>query len=136
MKSLQKLLLLSVLLALCLSLSGCSLLTIFLTGGSPDADLVIINDSPRNVGSLSLDYGDRTEVVSNANGFTLLERGESYGIQLVENRSTVTLSLLDSEGDTLCRCLVEVEEGVRLYATLREDLHMEVGPDWPVEQSR
>ena len=123
--------------SLFLSLSGCSLLNCLFSGCvDPDADLVVINDSTRVVGSLSLEYGHRTDAVTDAAGRALLEHGDRLGLSLEENCSAVTLRLMDPEGATLCRCLLEVEEGVRLCATLREDMTMDVNADHPAGENQ
>ena len=55
--------------SLFLSLSGCSLLNFFHSGCSdPDANLVVVNDSTCVIGSLALEYGDRTDAVTDAAG--------------------------------------------------------------------
>ena len=117
---------------LCLTLTGCAALTFFLSGWEDiDPNLVVINDSTAVVGSISLDYDGRTDEASGTSGRALLERGESFGFQLDEGCTSVRLRLFDLDGVALCRCLVEVDSELCLYATLREDLQLELGETWP-----
>ena len=86
-----------------LLLSGCSALGFLFGPDQGEADLVVVNDSARAVYAISLDAGDWSETVSSADGFPLLERGESYGLSLEEGTQDYTLALLGEDGRTLAR---------------------------------
>lgn len=103
----------------CFCLTGCSAAAFWLSGcGSPEADLVVVNNSPREVWAITLDYGNETQGVRNAREHALLEQGESYGMELETGQVTVTLfGLGDRE---LARTRVKFS-GERLYLTLEED---------------
>lgn len=114
----KKISMLFLLLLTALSLSGCSVLAFALSGcDSPDADLVVLNDSAQAVYAITLDYADQTETTVNANGRALLERGESYGLVLVKGKEAVTVILSDEAGRELARRTVDFD-GTRLYLTL------------------
>ena len=89
--------------ALALLLSGCSALGFLFGSDQGEVDLVVVNDSARAVYAISLDAGDWSETVSSADGFPLLERGESYGLSLEEGTEDYTLELLGKNGRTLAR---------------------------------
>ena len=118
-----------ILMGLCLSLSGCALAAVWLDGcGSPDADLVVVNDSRQEVWSIELDYGDETCWVRNAQDHALLKPGQTYGLELEEARATVVLS--DRNGGELGRTTVDFS-GERLYVTLEEDKTISVTEEMP-----
>ena len=110
-----------ILMGLCLSLSGCALAAVWLDGcGSPDADLVVVNDSRQEVWSIELDYGDETCWVRNAQDHALLKPGQTYGLELEGARATVVLG----------RKTVDFS-GERLYVTLEEDKTISVTEEMP-----
>ena len=118
-----------ILMGLCLSLSGCALAAVWLDGcGSPDADLVVVNDSRQEVWSIELDYGDETCWVRNAQDHALLKPGQTYGLELEGARATVVLS--DRNGGELGRQTVDFS-GERLYVTLEEDKTISVTEEMP-----
>ena len=118
-----------ILMGLCLSLSGCALAAVWLDGcGSPDADLVVVNDSRQEVWSIELDYGDETCWVRNAQDHALLKPGQTYGLELEGARATVVLS--DRNGGELGRKTVDFS-GERLYVTLEEDKTILVTEEMP-----
>lgn len=118
-----------ILMGLCLSLSGCALVAVWLDGcGSPDADLVVVNDSRQEVWSIELDYGDETCWVRNAQDHALLKPGQTYGLELEGARATVVLS--DRNGGELGRKTVDFS-GERLYVTLEEDKTISVTEEMP-----
>lgn len=118
-----------ILMGLCLSLSGCALAAVWLDGcGSPDADLVVVNDSRQEVWSIELDYGDETCWVRNAQDHALLKPGQTYGLELEGARATVVLS--DRDGGELGRKTVDFS-GERLYVTLEEDKTISVTEEMP-----
>ena len=115
--------------ALFLLLSGCALAAVWLDGcGSPDADLVVVNDSRQEVWSIELDYGDETCWVRNAQDHALLKPGQTYGLELEGARATVVLS--DRNGGELGRKTVDFS-GERLYVTLEEDKTISVTEEMP-----
>ena len=85
-------------------------------GAAEEADLVVVNDSARAVYAISLDAGDWTETVSSADGFPLLERGESYGLYLEDGAEPVTVVLTGEWGQELASFPVEFS-GERLVLT-------------------
>ena len=118
-----------ILMGLCLSLSGCALAAVWLDGcGSPDADLVVVNDSRQEVWSIELDYGDETCWVRNAQDHALLKPGQTYSLELEGARATVVLS--DRNGGELGRKTVDFS-GERLYVTLEEDKTISVTEEMP-----
>ena len=118
-----------ILMGLCLSLSGCALAAVWLDGcGSPDADLVVVNDSRQEVWSIELDYGNETCWVRNAQDHALLKPGQTYGLELEGARATVVLS--DRNGGELGRKTVDFS-GERLYVTLEEDKTISVTEEMP-----
>ena len=118
-----------ILMGLCLSLSGCALAAVWLDGcGSPDADLVVVNDSRQEVWSIELDYGDETCWVRTAQDHALLKPGQTYGLELEGARATVVLS--DRDGGELGRKTVDFS-GERLYVTLEEDKTISVTEEMP-----
>ena len=118
-----------ILMGLCLSLSGCALAAVWLDGcGSPDADLVVVNDSRQEVWSIELDSGDETCWVRNAQDHALLKPGQTYGLELEGARATVVLS--DRNGGELGRKTVDFS-GERLYVTLEEDKTISVTEEMP-----
>lgn len=118
-----------ILMGLCLSLSGCALAAVWLDGcGSPDADLVVVNDSRQEVWSIELDYGNETCWVRNAQDHALLKPGQTYGLELEGARATVVLS--DRDGGELGRKTVDFS-GERLYVTLEEDKTISVMEEMP-----
>ncbi len=102
--------------ALFLLLSGCALAAVWLDGcGSPDADLVVVNDSDWDVYSIVLEYGDSTETVQAASGDALLEPGQSYGLELEAGEGWLTL--LDRAQRTIGRSRVTRREDCRQVLT-------------------
>lgn len=101
---------------LCLSLSGCTLAAVWLDGcGSPDADLVVVNESGRDACSIVLEYEDSTETVQAADGDVLLKPGRTYGLELEEGE--VLVILRDRAQRTIGRSRVSRQEGKRLFLT-------------------
>jgi len=116
---------------LCLSLSGCSAVAFWLSGcGSPEADLVVINNGSQAVWSIALDYENETSAVQNARSRALMERGESYGLLLDEGTERVTVSLYDRMNRKLAQGAVDFA-GERLYLTLERDGTLSVSEGWP-----
>lgn len=110
----------------CLCLTGCSAAAFWLSGcGSPEADLVVLNNSAQDVWSIRLDYGSQTHGVQNAREHALLEHGQSCGLELEAGQVTVTLSGRD--GRELARTQVKFS-GERLYLTLEEDGGLSLSP--------
>ena len=106
--------------ALALLLSGCSVLGYFMTPDwVEDADLIVVNNSPSVVYAICISHEDETQVVSNADGNALLERGESYGLELDGTGELVTVVLLDRWQRELARSYVEFQ-GERLFLTLED----------------
>ena len=102
------------------TLSGCSLAAFWLSGcGGEDADLIVGNNSPSVVYTICISHEDETQVVSNADGNALLERGESYGLELDGTEELVTVVLLDRWQRELARSYVEFQ-GERLFLTLED----------------
>ena len=92
--------------ALFLLLSGCALAAVWLDGcGSPDADLVVVNDSDWDVYS----------IVLAASGDALLEPGQSYGLELEAGEGWLTL--LDRAQRTIGRSRVTRREDCRQVLT-------------------
>lgn len=105
-----------ILMGLCLSLSGCALAAVWLDGcGSPDADLVVVNNSRQEVWSIELDYGNETCWVRNAQDHALLKPGQTYGLELEEGEVLVTLR--DRAQRTIGQGRVTRQEGERLFLT-------------------
>lgn len=101
-------------------LSGCSLAGFWLSGwGGEDADLVVINDSPLIVDSISLEGAEHSRSLSDGRGFALLERGESFGLKLEEGEEQVLVTLWDQDGTALASARVEWK-GERTFLTLDE----------------
>ena len=101
---------------LCLFLTSCSAAAFFLSGcGSPEADLVVVNDSGWDVYSIVLEYESSTGAVQAANGSPLLKPGESYGLLLEDGEVVVTLR--DLAQRTIGQSRVTRQEGQRLYLT-------------------
>ena len=101
---------------LCLLFTGCSAAAFFLSGcGSPEADLVVVNESDKDVYSIVLEYENSTETVQAANGSALFGPGQTYGLLLEEGEATVTLR--DLAQRTIGRSRVTRQEGKRLYLT-------------------
>lgn len=104
---------LSALLALS-TLSGCA------SPGVGNADVVVCNDSPQVIYTVTLSTEMQSESVSAAQGVGLLERGDQCGFQLEEGSRAFTLELMDEHGDLLARCRGSYE-GKRLLLTLEEN---------------
>lgn len=115
-------------LTLALSLTGCSAAAFFLCGDL-EADLVVVNDSGWAVYSIVLEYADRTEGVQTAGGSALLERGQSYGLELEEGAERVTVTLSGKSGRELARRTVDFA-GERLYLTLEQNGSLSVSEEW------
>lgn len=124
----------ALMLLLCMAaLSGCSLANFLLSGcGGGESDLVIINDSSLMVAAIDLNYGDWSETVEGFNGGGLLERGESYGLELEEGTEQITVTLYDEDGRTLAQRQMTYE-GRRLYLTLEEGKRLHCSETWPEE---
>lgn len=124
----MKRIVMSAIVVLYLGLTGCSAAAFWLSGcGSPEADVVIVNDSGREVWSITLHYENSSQTVRSAQDHALLERGQSYGLELEENAVTVTLS--GRYGRELARRTVDFA-GERLYLTLEEDGGLSVSEEW------
>ena len=115
--------------ALALLLSGCSALGFLFGPDQGEVDLVVVNDSARAVYAISLDAGDWSETVSSADGFPLLERGESYGFE-VKAPGPVWVELWDLDGTQVGRRRVNLG-AERVYVTLEEYSRMTVGTAEP-----
>lgn len=116
--------------ALCLLLTGCSAAAFFLSDcGGAEADLVVVNDSRQEVWSIELDCENESKGVRNAGDRALLERGQSYGLELEEGTSQVTVILCGRKNRELARRTVEFA-GERLYFTLEEDGSVSVSEEW------
>lgn len=103
-----------IVMGLCLSLTGCALAAVWLDGcGNPDADLVVINESEKDVYSIVLEYENSTETVQAANGSALFGPGQSYGLELEEGE--VLVILRDRLQGTIGRGRLSWQEGERLY---------------------
>ena len=99
-----RVLLLPLCLAAALLLSGCSMLAFWMTPDwVEDADLIVVNRNEVPVYAITLQRPEGAESVSRADGFALLERGESYGLSLEEGTRDYTLALLGEDGRTLAR---------------------------------
>ena len=96
------------------ALSGCS------SPGVGNADVVVCNDSPQVIYTVTLSTEMQSESVSAAQGVGLLERGDQCGFQLEEGSRAFTLELMDEHGDLLARCRGSYE-GKRLLLTLEEN---------------
>lgn len=92
-----------------------TLLFLILPGycGSPNADLVVVNESERDAYSIVLEYEDSTETVQAADGNALLRPGQSYGLELEEGE--VLVILRDRAQRTIGRSRVTRQEGKRLF---------------------
>ena len=102
-----------ILMGLCLSLSGCALAAVWLDScGYPDADLVIINESEKDVCSIVLEYENNTETVQAVDGSALFGPGQTYGLELEEGE--VLVILRDRAQRTIGRGRVARWEGKRL----------------------
>lgn len=116
---------------LCLTLSGCSVAAFWLSGcGSPDADLVMVNDSGQDVWSITLDYGNESQGIQSAQERALLERGQTYGLTLEDGADQVTVVLSGRYGRELGRGTVDFA-GERLYLTLEKDGTLSISEEWP-----
>ena len=104
-----------------LLLSGCSVLGYFMTPDwVEDADLIVVNQNETPVYAIKVTAGDGSETTSDARGYALLERGESYGLSLEEGTRDYTLALLGEDGRTLARWQGRFH-GERQELTLSED---------------
>lgn len=95
------------------ALSGCS------SPGLEDADLVVYNDSPQVIYTVTLSTELQSESVSAPRDVGLLERGERCGFQLEDGSRAFTLELMGEHGDLMTRCRGSYE-GKRLLLTLEE----------------
>lgn len=95
------------------ALSGCA------SPGVGNADVVVCNDSPQVIYTVTLSTELQSESVSAASGVGLLERGDQCGFQLEDGSRAFTLELMDEHGDLLARCRGSYE-GKRLLLTLEE----------------
>ena len=132
MKNLKKWWAGAMMLLLCMAvLSGCSLAGFLLSGcGGGEADLVVINGSSLMVAAVDLSCGDWSETVGAPKGGVLLERGESYGLELEEGTEQITVTLYGGDGRTLAQRQVTYE-GRRLYLTLEEGQRLSCSETWP-----
>lgn len=96
------------------ALSGCA------SPGVGNADVVVCNDSPQVIYTVTLSTEMQSESVSAARGVGLLERGDQCGFQLEDESRAFTLELMDEHGDLLARCRGSYE-GKRLLLTLEEN---------------
>ena len=103
---------LSALLALS-ALSGCA------SPGVGNADVVVCNDSPQVIYTVTLSTDLQSESVSAPRDVGLLERGEQCGFQLEDGSRAFTLELMGEHGNLLARCRGSYE-GKRLLLTLEE----------------
>ncbi len=104
------------------ALSGCS------SPGVGNADVVVCNDSPQVIYTVTLSTEMQSESVSAASGVGLLERGDQCGFQLEDGSRAFTLELMDEHGDLLARCRGSYE-GKRLVLTLEENGGVSVQED-------
>lgn len=98
----------ALLLSWVLALSGCC--------AGEDADLVVVNDSGRDVYSIAVEYAGSTETVTAASGRPLLEPGQTFGLTLEEDEATVVL--LDMAQRVISRNRVTRVEGQRMFLTV------------------
>ena len=91
-------------LLLCLTLSACC---------RDAGDLVVFNESDRDIYSIVLEYEDSTEMVTAANGGALIKPGQSYGLEMEEGE--VLVILRDQAQGTIGRGRLTWHEGQRLY---------------------
>ena len=103
-----------------LSLSGCSMLGFGMTPSLEDADLVVRNDSPQVIYTITLTTQVQSESVSSPRDMGLLERGERYGFTLEDGAEQFTLELKGEGERLLARCQGSYQ-GKRLLITLEED---------------
>lgn len=103
-----------------LSLSGCSMLGLGMTPNLKDADLVVRNDSPQVIYTITLTTQVQSESVSSPQDMGLLERGERYGFTLEDGAEQFTLELKGEGERLLARCQGSYQ-GKRLLITLEED---------------
>lgn len=103
-----------------LSLSGCSMLGLGMTPNLEDADLVVRNDSPQVIYTITLTTQVQSESVSSPQDMGLLERGERYGFTLEDGAEQFTLELKGEGERLLARCQGSYQ-GKRLLITLEED---------------
>lgn len=97
-----------------LALSGCALSDV------GNADVVVCNDSPQVIYTITLSTETQSESVSAPQDVGLLERGDRCSFQLEDGSQAFTLELMGEHGDLLARCR-GTYEGKRLLLTLRED---------------
>ena len=110
--------------ATALALAGCS------TPGVGNADVVVCNDSPRVIYTVTLSTEMESESVSAASGVGLLGRGDQCGFQLEDGSRAFTVELMDEHGDLLARCRGSYQ-GKRLLLTLEEDGGVSVQEEEP-----
>ncbi len=103
----MKIVIMSIGALLCLMLSGCC--------GGEHADLVVVNNSDRDVCSIVLEYENNTEMVQAADGSALLKPGQTYGLELEEGEVLVTLR--DRAQRTIGQGRVTRQEGERQFLT-------------------
>lgn len=85
-------------------LSGCSLAGFLLSGwGWEDADLIFYNDSGLTVGSVGVSLTGESQEIRAAKEGTGLERGESWGFSLPEDRDSLVIEVFDLRGRSLAR---------------------------------
>ena len=100
--------------AAALALSGCS------SPGLGDADLVVCNDNPQVIYTVTLTTELQSESLSAPRDVGLLERGEWCGFTLEDGTRTFTLELMGEHGDLLARCRGSYE-GTPLLLTFGQD---------------
>lgn len=129
-----RVLLLPLCLAAALLLSGCSMLAFWMTPDwVEDADLIVVNQNEVPVYAITLQRPEGAESVSRADGFALLERGESYGLYLEGAEDELTVVLSDELGRSLARFPVDFH-GERLVLALEEDGTATVQPEGPLSE--
>lgn len=117
----RKLCLLLAAVCMAASLSGCAVIRYLVCGDwSGDADLVVISQNSAPIGSIALSQEDNGRVMADARGLALLEKGESYGLQLDEGEEDCIIALLGLGGQELGHTRIHFT-GERLYLTLWED---------------
>ena len=117
----RKLCLLLAAVCMAASLSGCAVIRYLVLGDwNGDADVVVISQNSAPIGSIALYREDGGRVMADGRGHALVERGESYGLQLDEGEEDCTIALLDLGGQELGRAHIRFTGG-RLYLTLWED---------------
>ena len=97
-----------------LPLSGCA------SPGQAEADLVVRNDSPQVIYTVTLSTEVQSESISAPRDVGLLERGDRCGFQLEDGSRAFTLELKGEHGDLLARYRGSYQ-GRQLLLTFGED---------------